>query len=607
LVVSRHINVFKEGELVRDSVVANFATTAVVQDIDLLKNIPYYTFVNRPWGAGTEPKMGPHFQGRETGGDFMKTVADQVVGILKEEGIKVLFGIPSIHNLGLYEALRKEPAIKHILCRHESTATHMADGYAREGRMVGVVITSTGPGAGYTVPALQEALDSSAPLLVISTNIASDKIGKGLGTLHEITGQEEIFQKITKGVFAVRTKSDVEDLTLRALNTSNTGRPGPVYLEIPTDLLNLEADEKIRPVRNPSLRPEPLPNLEKAIALIREAQSPLILVGTAALRAGLSQEVVALAEAMTAPVLFTPNARGMIPDDHPLALGNGARRGVIREAVVSSDLALAVGTRLREVDAKRRGLLLNRLIHVDWDDQWIGKNFPTEIALTGDLLQIVRALVKKIAPLPHVEKRKARVEDIISNRHEEISQIRKRHLALAYLEAIRDVMPRVSTLVADNTLLGYWSEYFYPSYVPGGWVGAKGSSIIGFAFAAAVGAKIAAPEKPIVALIGDGGFLYSTQELATCLRHGIGFPLIVVNSRSYGIIGYLQREFHHHEYETRLKNPDFVQLAGAYGVGGCRVTSPAQLQDALTEALSSGEMRLIELVEDFPEPPFAKY
>ena len=178
---------------------------------------------------------------------------------------------------------------------------------------------------------------------------------------------------------------------------------------------------------------------------------------------------------------------------------------------------------------------------------------------------------------------------------------------LAYLDVIRHVMPRTSTFVVDNTQLGYWSEYFYPSHVPGGWMGAKGSAIIGFAFAAALGAKIAAPERPVVALMGDGGFLYSSQELATCVRHGVGFPLIIVNGRSYGMIEYLQEKFYDHEYETHLVNPDFVQLAGAYGVEGCRVTSPMQLHDALTEALSSGEMRLIELVDDFPEPPFDRY
>ena len=325
----------------------------------------------------------------------MKTVADLMVEILKEAGVEVLFGIPSIHNIGFYEALRKTPAIKHILCRHESTATHMADGYARESGRIGVVISSTGPGAGYTVPALQEALGSSVPLLVIATNISSGKIGKGVGDLHEIMGQEEIFRNITKGVFPVRTISDVEGMTRRALETALTGRPGPVYLEIPTDLFTVETETQTRPGENIELKPEVLPDLEKAVTLLREAQNPLILVGTAALRAELSQEVVTLAETLTAPVLFTANARGMIPDDHPLALGNCARRGVIRETVVSSDLVLAIGTRLREVDAKRRGLVLPRLIHVDWDDQWIGKNFPAEIALTGNLVQIVQGAGKE--------------------------------------------------------------------------------------------------------------------------------------------------------------------------------------------------------------------
>ena len=537
----------------------------------------------------------------------MKTVADRMVEILKEAGVRIVFGIPSIHNLGLYEALRKTPDIKHILCRHESTETHMADGYARESGMVGVAIASTGPGAGYTVPALQEAFGSSVPLLVIATNIASSKIGKGVGTLHEITEQETIFRNVTKGVFAVRAKSEAQDLTRRALATALLGRPGPVYLEIPTDLLNQEVEEESPLVMDPFPKTPPPPNLEKAITLMGEAQNPLVLVGTAALRAGLSKDIIGIAEALTAPVLFTPNARGLIPDDHPLALGNAARRGVIREAVATSDLVLAMGTRLREVDTKRRGLLLPRLIHVDWDDQWIDKNFPAEIELTGDLVQIVRALAKKITHLPQRENRKTRMAEIISSRQEETSKINEVHSELAYLEALRNVLPRESTLVADNTQLGYWSEYFYPSFVPGEWMGAKGSAIIGFAFAAAVGAKIAAPERPIVALIGDGGFLYSSQELATCKRHGIGFPLIVVNSRSYGIIGYLQKTFHQHEYETRLENPDFVQLAGAYGVEGCRVTSPSQLKDALIEALFSGEMRLIELVADFPAPPFAEY
>jgi acetolactate synthase I/II/III large subunit len=470
-----------------------------------------------------------------------------------------------------------------------------------------VVIASTGPGVGYTVPALEEAIGSSVPLLVIATNIPSRKIGKGSGTLHEIPGQEAIFRNITKGTFVVRSASDMETRAREALQTAQTGRPGPVYLEIPTDVFNLEAVPTKFSDRDTPLNEAVPPNLKRAVALLEKAERPLILTGTAALRAGLSTEITALAETLSAPVLFSPGAGGIIPGDHALSLGNGARRGVIRETVAASDLALAVGTRLREVDAKRRGLQLPRLIHLDWDAQWIDKNFQAEIALTGDPVQLLKALIKEIAPLRLGEERKAGAADIVRKRETETDEIRKKHSELAYLDVIRNVMPRRSTFVVDNTQLGYWSEYFYPSHVPGGWMGAKGSAIIGFAFAAALGAKIAAPERPIVALMGDGGFLYSSQELATCARHGIGFPLIVVNGRSYGMIEYLQEKFYDHEYETHLANPDFVQLAGAYGVEGCRVTSPMQLHDALTEALSSGEMRLIELVDDFPEPPFDRY
>ncbi len=174
----------------------------------------------------------------------MQTGAGILLEILKEAGVHTVFGIPSIHNLGFYEALRKDGSVRHILCRHETTATHMADGYARESGTPGVVITSTGPGAGYAVPALQEAYGSSAPVLMITTNIATSKIGKGVGTLHEVKEQDGIFKNITKAVFTVRAEEDIENLTREALNTLQLGRPGPVYLEVPTDLMNRETGAK---------------------------------------------------------------------------------------------------------------------------------------------------------------------------------------------------------------------------------------------------------------------------------------------------------------------------------------------------------------------------
>jgi len=178
---------------------------------------------------------------------------------------------------------------------------------------------------------------------------------------------------------------------------------------------------------------------------------------------------------------------------------------------------------------------------------------------------------------------------------------------MRYLDAIRQVLPRDSALVIVNTQLGYWAEYFYPSYQPNGLIAAKGSALLGFSFPAAIGAKVACPNKPVVSVIGDGGFLYTSQELATCVRHQIGFPLIVVNDNAYGVIGYLQRTAYKEEYEARLTNPDFVAFAGAFGVAATRVTSPEGLTQALEKALHSGGMHLIELQTDISAPPFGRY
>ena len=189
----------------------------------------------------------------------------------------------------------------------------------------------------------------------------------------------------------------------------------------------------------------------------------------------------------------------------------------------------------------------------------------------------------------------------------EIGEIRKSSIELEYLDSIRRSLPRESALFIDNTQLGYWAEYFYPSYCPGGLIGAKGASTIGFAFAAAIGGKIADPGRPVLALIGDGGFLYSAQELATCVRHNIKFPVIVNNDEAYGVISYLQREYFKIEYESRLASPDFVALANAYGAKAVRVNSPASLEEAVKNALYSEDMWVIELAAKFPEPAFGRY
>jgi acetolactate synthase-1/2/3 large subunit len=535
--------------------------------------------------------------------------ADGVVQALKDAGVNTIFGIPSIHNIGLYDVLRREPSIRHIVCRHEAAATHMADGYARAGGRLGVIVSSTGPGAGFTLSSLQEAWGSCSPVLMITTDIDAAKIGKGLGVLHELEEQGSLFRTVTKATFCVRPGDDFYTTTKKAITLALSGRPGPVCMQAPTDLLAGEVQVGAAgKAESASVAPSLPTRLDEAVALLRRAKQPVILLGTNAARANLAADVTALAEAACAPVIVSSAAKGVVAEDHPLAFGNAARRMVVKDIVPQCDVALAIGTRLREVDAKRRGLVLpEQLIHVDWDDRWIGRNFPTAVPLVGDVNAITQELRRQLEGEPYSGPRQQRVAKWRRQADAERAQLQQELTEVRYLDAIRAVLPRDSALVIDNTQLAYWSEYFYPSYQPNGIIGAKGSGLLGFSFPGAIGAKVACPTKPVVGIIGDGGFLYTSQELATCVRHKIGFPMIVVNDNAYGVIGYLQRTAYQEEYEARLTNPDFLKFADAFGVAATRVRAPEDLKAALAKALASGEMHLIELQTTIAAPPFGKY
>ena len=552
----------------------------------------------------------------------MPRAADGILHALAEAGATTVFGIPSIHNIGLYEALRHAPEFRHVVCRHEAAATHMADGYARASGGPGVIVSSTGPGAGFTVSALQEAWGSCAPVLMMTTNVEAAKIGEGLGVLHELEEQTALFRTITKDVIVPERAEDLYAATRRAVDLAVSGRPGPVCLEVPTDLMAAQDAPAPTSPPPPAGEPAPLPaGLDEAVALLRNAGQPLILAGTDAVRASvgrseadrLADDVRALAEALCAPVLTNTAGKGVLPEDHPLAFGNAARRLVVETVVPGCDAALVVGSRLREVDAKRRGLVLpERLIHVDWDDRWIGRNYPAAVPLVGDVRAIARALRTGLEGEPYTGPRQERTATWrrdLDTQHADFAQALRDdgRDELAALEMIRGILPRDGVLVIDNTQLGYWAEYCYPSYRPGGLVGAKGSGLLGFGFPAAMGVKLACPDTPVVGVIGDGGFLYTAQELATCVRHGIGFPLVVVNDDAFGVIGYLQRCAYGSAYQERLTNPDFVQFAAAFGVPAQRVDSPAELGAALERTLASGKMHLIEYRLAIPEPPFGKY
>ncbi|MCG2750314.1 MAG: thiamine pyrophosphate-binding protein [Desulfobacteraceae bacterium] len=532
-------------------------------------------------------------------------ISELMVQTLKEEGVEVIFGIPSIHNIGFYDALRKEPGIRHVLCRHESNATHMADGYARSGKGVGVVVASTGPGVTYTISPLIEAFYSCSPVLVITSNLRVNQIDKGLGVLHELKQQPTLFESVTKSTLSLRPEDNVQVRLHEAISLALTGRPGPVFLEVPNDLWDMEVEDqgtgKVE-ASNPRM-----PDLTQAMDLLKKARHPLIIAGIEALHAGLGEAVKDLAEKLCAPVLTDSGGKGILPEDHPLAFGNAVNRGAVRTLHETCDVTLNIGSRLRYVDFKRKGVHLPNLIHADWDDTWVDKNYKAKVQVLGDVKEILSGLIREVEALPVPEARKTFMKDLRQKHEDYIRSISPEFKEVAFINAIRKAMPRDGILVVDNTILGYFSEQIYPSLRPMGLVSAKGSSPIGFSFPAAMGVKKANPETPVVAVIGDGGFLYGANELSTCVKSGIHFPMVVVNDNAFRMIDYLQMTSYQKGFETDLMNPDFKTFAKAFGVDAVTVETPEDLSDALAKALESKKMWLIELKVKFPELPFGRF
>lgn len=531
---------------------------------------------------------------------------------LKKAGVKHVFGIPSIHNIGLYDALRDDPSISHVLCRTEAGATHIADGYARSGKGLGVVISSTGPGACYMAAPLLEALGSSSPVMAITSNIETTRLGRGTGALHELKDQDLIFKEITKGRFCIRSAGETRMMVRKAAQRALSERPGPVYMEVPTDLWNIEVSDRDNPE---ALAPfeggaEPcMADLDRASHLLLKAERPVVITGAGAKRAGIGREILSICETIRAPLVTSAEGKGLIPEDHEMAFGNAARRGITRDILSSSDIALAIGTRLRHCDFHRRGVTLPALIHVDWDKAWINKNYPAEISIIGDVTTIAGELLARLRSVAEgTGKSSWNFRSMRERLGKEREDIARQCRELVYIDAIRRAVPQSGALVIDNTILGYWSEYFFPSLAPGNLVTGKGSSIIGFAFPAAIGLKIACPDTPIVALTGDGGFFYGAQELATCRRNGIGFPVVVVNDNCFGMIELLQHQaYRRGAFETKLFNPDLRKFAESFGLRSERVDSPESLEKALCAAIESREMCIIELAQSFRESPFARF
>jgi len=519
------------------------------------------------------------------------TGAQAAVAMLLRCGITSGFGIPSIHNIALYDALRQSPEFHHWVVRHEQAAGFAADGFCRCSGKPAVVFASTGPGNLFALVPLLESLQTNTPVLLIGTNIASSLLEKTGGALHETPQQLEIIRPLTRFACRVASPDAIPGAIASAAEMLRGPAPGPAFIEIPHDFLlaplNVDLPEGSGTLQTAEASSPQ--EITLAAEQVRSSTRPVVLLG-AGVRSAASA-VRKTAETLQAPVFTTTSGKGMIADDHPLAMGSISRLGAVQDVLLESDLLISFGARLTEFDTGRFGLRLPaRHIQVVEDRSYAGDRFPST-RLIGDIGSIAQALAGQTTRTSWCDVAGIRVREA------------ERLLALgqesyAALMLLRGVLGREDLLVNDQSILNYWASAFFPVLRPGTFLYPSGSGTLGYGLPAAIGAACAIQRtgqpRKIVCIAGDGGFQYTQHELATLAQYDLPVKVLLINDQAYGIIGFLQRTMFGETHEVALKNPDFCRVAEAYGIRSEHVTTLEQLRKRLPDWLDAPGPSLLE-------------
>jgi thiamine pyrophosphate-dependent acetolactate synthase large subunit-like protein len=529
---------------------------------------------------------------------------DALVAALKAHQVDAVFGIPGAHTLSIYDALLDEPGIRSIVARNEAGAGYMADGYARASGKPGVALTITGPGATNAITAVAGAYADSSPMLVVSSQLPTGVLGAGLGFLHEMRDQQAAFAAATDWTARANAVSHIAPALDAAMSHFADGRPTPAYLEIPLDILDDPETAPPRPLNLPSRRVRPHVRdaaLRQAATLLLSARRPVIYAGWGVISAEASADLIALAEALGAPVATSVKGKGAIPDDHPLCLGCAWAAEVrASPALTEADMMLAIGTRFTLRTASwGRVPIPPTLIHVDIDESSHGLTVPATLALTGDAGDVLRGLLELI-----IAENRPRSEDTMvwggyraDVRASIASQVRQRSPFVAdTLDALRRGLDRDALITNDNCLFCFWAGRYMPIYEPRTWHFPMQFCTLGWALPAAIGAKIVCPDRQVVALAGDGGFMFTCQELVTAASLGLNLPIIVFNDGAYGSVRENQTKRYGARYSgISLATPDFPRLAEACNARGVRLSQPDELPGALAGAFAADRPTLIEM------------
>ncbi|MFE7443769.1 thiamine pyrophosphate-binding protein [Streptomyces chartreusis] len=535
-----------------------------------------HDLVLRPTADQTEAALNPP-PGRNGG--------DLVVETLAALGTTTVFGLPGQHALGMFDALRRSD-LRYIGLRVENNAGFAADAYGRLTGEAAPLLLSTGPGALTSLAALQEAAAASAPVLAISSQIPTAGLGGGRhGYLHELPDQAASFRGVVKSVHTVRTQSQIPSAIEAAWKSALTAPHSPVWVEIPQDVLL--AETSIPVVTGGDAFPEELPPRPELTAvaadLLSKAARPAIIAGGGVVRADASGKLRQLAELIQAPVVTTPGGKGAFPWNHPLSLQSWIEDRHTTDFLEDADVLLVVGSGLGELSSnyhtfKPRG----RVVQIEADLGKLESNHPA-LGIHADARLALQALLETVSERtdPTAPERVATVLAKVAERIDAQELTLERQV----LASVRRALPADSPSFWDMTILAYWAWSAFDAKGPNHLHSAQGAGGLGYGFPAALGGAVADPTRPVLAVSGDGGALYSIAELATARQYDLNVTWLIVDDGGYGILREYMNDAFGEATATELTRPDYVALAESFGVPGVR-TTPETLEADLTKALS---------------------
>ena len=538
----------------------------------------------------------------------MKLTGSQMVcESLIREGVDVIFGLPGGAILPLYQTLPEYPKLRHILVRHEQGAAHAADGYARVTGKAGVAWATSGPGATNLVTGIATAQMDSIPMVVITGQVTRAAIGSDAFQETDTTG---ITLPITKHNYLVMESKDIPRIIKEAFHIATTGRPGPVLIDLPKDVLqeidDFEYPEEIDiPGYKPNLQGHPA-QIKRASQVISKSKRPVILAGHGVIFSGAFSEVRALAEKAQIPVITTLLGISSFPDDHVLCVGMPGMHGMAyaSKAIEEADLLVALGMRFDDrITGKTSAFALNsKKIHIDIDPSEIGKNIPVDVPIVGDLKQVLMKLNDLVEPATHLDWIQ-RIEDLKKSHPSMTIRETDKLLPQFIINQLSKATDGKAVVVSGVGQHQMWAAQHYVFKDPQTWVSSGGSGAMGYEVPGAMGAKVGAPNKTVWSIAGDGGFQMTMAELATMVENKINVKFAIINNSVLGRVRQWQEFFYEKSYVATqyTRNPDFVKLAEAFGMLGIRVTDKSQVMPAIQQAMDYDGPALIDFVVEEEE------